>query len=175
MSGKEFGWRQVIWPLCLVSIVGVLLHIPSLRFGFVYDDHLLIEDNPSLRIWPGFTRVFLSEVLSLTGYADSASNYYRPLMWVAYNTIFTIAGATPWVFHLANLLVHGAVVAVMFLLSLEVWKDRRIATTAALLFAVHPAHVEAVAWIAALLELSFSLCFLMCLYFYVIDHKPEHH
>ncbi len=159
---------KVRWLLILVVAAAILPYVTALRFGFVYDDHLQIEENPQLKIWPGFLRVFSSDVWSMTG-SDGTSNYYRPLMWIAYNSIFSAVGPAPWAFHLLNLLFHAAVTAVVFLLTMHLWPDRRIATISALLFAVHPAHVEPVAWIAALPELGYALFFLLALYLYVLE------
>jgi tetratricopeptide (TPR) repeat protein len=92
---------------------------------------------------------------------------------VAYNAIFSMAGPAPWAFHLLNLVLHACVTAVVFVLTLELWKDLRIAGIAGLLFALHPIHTEPVAWIAALPELGFSLFFLLAFYFHVIDYTPR--
>src|SRR5688572_11178291 len=142
--------------------------------GFIYDDHPQIEQNPYLRVWPGYTRVFTSDVWSLTN-VDSDSNYYRPLMWVAYNTVYTLVGVAPWAYHLLNILFHACVTAVVFLLTFELWKNLKVAGIAGFLFALHPVHTEPVVWIAAIPDLGYSLFFLLALYFYVLDYKPALH
>jgi hypothetical protein len=106
---------------------------------------------------------------------DSDSSYYRPLMWVVYNAIYSFAGAAPWAFHLVNLLLHACVTTVVFFLTLELWKDLRIAGIAGVLFALHPVHSEPVVWIAAVPDLAYTLFFLLALYFYVFNYKPEAH
>jgi protein O-mannosyl-transferase len=166
--------RKAIWVLALVLVTSILPYISAVGMGFIYDDHPQIENNPYLRIWPGYARVFSSEVWSLTA-VDSDSNYYRPMMWVAYNTVYSIVGAAPWAFHLLNLLLHASVTAVVFLLTLKLWKDLRIAGIAGLLFALHPVHTEPVVWIAAIPDLGYALCFLLAFYFYVLDYKPAYH
>jgi protein O-mannosyl-transferase len=166
--------RKSAWVLTLVIVVSILPYVSAVGMGFIYDDHPQIEDNPYLRVWPGYARVFTSDVWSMTD-VDSDSNYYRPLMWVAYNAIYSIAGAAPWAFHLVNLLLHACVTTVVFFLTLELWKDLRIAGIAGVLFALHPVHSEPVVWIAAIPDLAYTLFFLLALYFYVFNYKPESH
>jgi tetratricopeptide (TPR) repeat protein len=67
------------------------------------------------------------------------------------------------------------VTAVVFLITLELWKDLRVAGIAAALFAVHPVHTEPVVWIAAVPDLAYTLFFLVGLYCYVMKHEPELH
>ena len=169
-----FVTRKTAFVLILVVVVSVLPYIQTLSMGFIYDDRPQVEQNPYLRLWPGFARVFTSSVWALTD-VESESNYYRPLMWIAYNAIYTVDGASPWAFHLVNVLLHVCVTAVVFLLTLELWKDLKIAGIASILFALHPVHTEPVAWIAAIPELGYTLFFLLALYFYVSDYKPALH
>jgi len=166
--------RKTVWLLILVVVVSILPYASAVGMGFIYDDRPQIENNPYLRLWPGFVRVFSSDVWSLTD-VDSDANYYRPLMWVAYNAIYSVFGATPWAFHVLNLLFHAGVTAVVFLLTLELWKDIRVAGIAGVLFALHPVHTEPVVWIAAIPDLGYSLFFLLALYFYVIESRPALH
>lgn len=157
--------------LGLVVVVSVLPYVSTVGMGFMYDDHPQIENNPYLRLWPGYARVFTSDVWSMTD-VDSDSNYYRPLMWVAYNAIYSFVGAVPWAFHLLNLVLHACVTALVFVLALELWKDLRIAGIAGVLFALHPVHTEPVVWIAAVPDVAYTLFFLLALYFYIADYKP---
>ena len=166
--------RKAAWVLLFVVVLSILPYIQTLSMGFIYDDRPQIEQNPYLRLWPGFVRVFTSSVWSLTD-VESDSNYYRPLMWIVYNAVYSVAGASPWAFHLVNILLHACVTAVVFLLTLELWKDLKIAGIAAALFALHPVHTEPVAWIAAIPDLGYTLFFLLALYFYVSDYKPALH
>lgn len=166
--------RSAALVLIAVVVVSILPYASAVGMGFIYDDNPQIADNPYLRAWPGFVRVFTTDVWSITD-VEGNSNYYRPLMWVAYNAIYSAVGAAPWAFHLFNLLLHAIVTAVVFLLTLELWKDLRVAGIAAALFAVHPVHTEPVVWIAALPDLAYTLFFLLALYCYVMKYEPELH
>ncbi len=101
--------------------------------------------------------------------ASGVSNYYRPAMHVIYALEFQLFGLKPWGFHLVNLLLHAGVSVLVFLLVRRLFADlggslaeggRGFLTpefAAALLFATHPVNTEAVAWVAAVPELSFTL------------------
>ena len=155
----------------LILAVAVLPDISSLSFGFVYDDHLAIEDNPHLKLWPGLQRILLSDVWSLSGLGKD-SNYYRPMFVLAYEGISHAAGTNPRAFHLVNLVFHAATTMMVFLLTTRLWKKNSIAVMATILFAIHPTHAEPVAWVAALSELGYTFFTVLALYFY-IDEKPS--
>ena len=70
-------------------------------------------------------------------------------------------GPSAWGFHLVSLLLHAAVVVVLFLFAEELLGDRVAASAAAALFALHPVHVEAVAWISAAADLELTLLYLL--------------
>ena len=167
----DVRWRARI-PYVLLVLVAVLPYLPTLTFGFVYDDHLAIEENPHLNLWPGFQRIFLSDVWTLSASA-SDSNYYRPMFLVAYHAVFHAAGARPVAFHLVNLLFHVATTLMVFTLSLRIWKKTSIGVIASVLFALHPTHAEPVAWVAALSELGYTLFLIVGLYFYIQEHPSR--
>ena len=165
LRGAGRSWRR--WALlALVLAAAILPYLTTLTFGFVYDDRLAIEENPHLRIWPGLGRIFLSDIWSLSGLGKE-SNYYRPMFLLSYEAVFHAFGAAPWAFHLLNVLFHAAASAMVFALTLRLWQKESMATMAALLFALHPVHVEPVAWIAALSELAYTLFVLVAVYLYV--------
>jgi len=91
---------------------------------------------------------------------QGAGNYYRPLFefWLLIN--HSIFGLNAWGWHLTSLAVHLAVVGLTYLLAQKVTGDRLTAAIATLLFAVHPTHIESVAWISGITD---PLCALFAL------------
>jgi tetratricopeptide (TPR) repeat protein len=138
----------------------------------VYDDHLAIEENPHLKLWPGWSRIFFSDIWTLSSLGRH-SNYYRPLFLLSYAGIFQTVGASPWFFHLVNLLFHAATTAMVFLLTHRIWKKDSIAAISTVLFALHPTHIEPVAWVAALSELGYTFFVLLALYLYVQEQPSR--
>ena len=139
--------------LFLIVATTVLAYANSLSGAFVFDDTKQIAGNPALRSWSNILRGFTSDVWSFqrgTLTKDIPPPYYRPL-FTAYLTFnYKLWGLWEPGWHLMNLLVHtGATVAVFFLIK-RLSGDRLIATLAALVFGLHPAHVESVSWISGI-------------------------
>jgi tetratricopeptide (TPR) repeat protein len=139
--------------LFLIVAATVLVYANSLSGAFVFDDTKQIVGNPALRSWSNILRAFRSDVWSFqrgTLTKDIPPPYYRPL-FTAYLTVnYKLFGLWEPGWHLMNMLVHtGATVTVFFLIK-RLSGDRLIATLAALVFGLHPAHVESVSWISGI-------------------------
>ena len=139
---------------CSVAIVAIVVHLASLRNGFVYDDVPQVVENPWIRDPASLGEVLTSGAWS---YAGTASNYYRPVMHVVYTIVYQAFGLNPAGFHLANLILHAAVCVLAFLASELLLSDSLVALGVALLFAVHPVHTEAVSWIGGVPDLAAAL------------------
>src|SRR5207253_76445 len=74
---------------------------------------------------------------------------YSPFHLLSYMLDYAFAGASPFVFHLSSNIWGGIVAGFVFLVALALTRSHLIAIAAAILFVVHPAHVEAIAWIAS--------------------------
>jgi len=156
--------------LFLIIATTVLVYANSLSGEFVFDDTKQIAGNPSLHSWGNLVRAFTSDVWSFQRGSfthDIPPPYYRPL-FTAYLTVnFQLFGLWEPGWHLMNLLVHtGAAVAVFFCVK-RLSNDNVIATLAALLFGLHPAHVESVAWISGIPDPLAALFFVPSMIWYV--------
>jgi protein O-mannosyl-transferase len=132
--------------LSLLGLVAFVLYSGSLSFEFVWDDHPQIVNNPIIRTWSNLPRAFGSD---LWYHVARHQVYYRPL-FVAWSMLnYTLFGLRPWGWHLGAVLLHvGAVAAVFWMarrLELEYWT----AALTALIFALHPIHIEPVTWVSA--------------------------
>jgi Flp pilus assembly protein TadD len=128
-------WQRFLPGGALVCLV-LIAYIPALAAGWVWDDDDHVTNNEALRSVDGLRRIW--------SYPGATPQYY-PLVfstfWVEYNLFGN--NATPY--HLANVLLHG----------LNAWLVWRIlvrlqvpgAWFAAAVFALHPVHVESVAWV----------------------------
>lgn len=156
--------------LFLIVASTVLVYANSLSGAFVFDDTKQIAGNPALRSWSNMLRAFTSDVWDFqrgTLTKDIPPPYYRPL-FTAYLTLnYQLFGLWEPGWHLMNLLVHtGATVAVYFLVR-RLSGDRVPALLAALLFGVHPAHVESVSWISGIPDPLSALFYIPSLLWYV--------
>lgn len=163
MTGRPFPFFFAVAALLLAA--GVLLsYFPVLSGGFVYDDHLLIEENPLVTGPDTGWGALLGR-----GYfqaADRGTGYYRPLTTLLFRVEWRLYGPRPLGFHLDNLGIHLGVCLGLLLLGIRLGAHRTVALACALLFAVHPACTESVAWIsgrtdplACLFMVGALLCF----------------
>ncbi len=142
------GHFPVKLALALTLCLTFLAYCRTLAFGFVYDDRGQIVNNPYLRSWHYVGRFFTSQVWSFND-PSAVGNYYRPvfLLWLLVNRM--VFGLHPLFWHLANILLHVAVTALAFVIVRELARDNITGIVAALVFGLHPIHVESVAWISA--------------------------
>jgi tetratricopeptide (TPR) repeat protein len=166
--------RTVAIYMLTAALASVICNLNTLANGFVWDDAQQVLNN----IWITDTR-YLKDIFTnnVAGFVPgSATSYYRPLMHVFYMGIYGLFGLQSWAWHLANVLLHTAAVIVLFLFSRRLLCQTdaassqtadRIAFAASLLFAVHPIHTEAVAWVGALPELAYSLLYLLAVWTYM--------
>lgn len=126
----------------LVALGAVLVYFNSLPNGFTYDDVPIIVDNPAVHDLTGFLRVWLTPYWP--GPDALARGLYRPLTTFIFAVQWSLGGGSPLPFHVLNLFFHAAASVLVYELLKELvgWKG---AFGAALIFAVHPVHVEAVA------------------------------
>jgi tetratricopeptide (TPR) repeat protein len=132
-------------PLAVAALAFVV-YAGTLRHGFVYDDGRQIVDNPW--IWnPGeWINLLAKPVWAFLD--ENATNFYRPVQTLVHFTAARISGHDPFAFHLLAVLMHALASATAFLMLRRVTGPAR-ALAAAALFAVHPIHAEAVAWVSA--------------------------
>ena len=154
------GW-QVNAAIFLLFILGTLaLYWSDLRIGFfIIDDYGYVTDDPWIK---GITLTNLRHILFTPHFAN-----YSPVHLLSYLLDHTIAGLNPFAYHLSSNIWAGMVAGCVFLVALALTGRRMIAVVAAALFVVHPAHVEAIAWIsnrkdiiAAAFTLPSFLCYL---------------
>ena len=149
--------------------------------GFVFDDVHQILNNSWIRDFRHLPQIFSSDIWAFEG---KDSNYYRPLMHVVYAGIYVTFGPVPWAFHVVNVLLHSAVTIVLFVLVLRILRgncivDHKMEGTAALLaasmFAAHPVHTEAIAWVGGLPDVGCALFFLASVLFFIkaFDHPAR--
>ena len=158
----------------LILLASGAVYGNALFNGFVHDDVPQVVNNTWIRDFRYIPQIFGANVWEFMG--KVTTNYYRPLMHVMYTIDFHVFGLEPWGFHLVNILWHGGVSVLVFLVTERLLaKDNPLprispnlsAFAVALLFAVNPVHTEAVTWIAGFPELSFSLFYLLSVYYYI--------
>lgn len=141
------SWLTGPWAAALLAAI---CYLNTLSHAFTYDDRALIEHNARIRSLTDFRAIWFSDWWRPAAGEDEVGaerrdRLYRPL------TLFTLAlnyaagGLNPIGYHAANIAMHAAATALVWLLARRLGLDRAGAAVAGVLFAVHPIHVEAVA------------------------------
>lgn len=161
------------WQLAAVAAASVLLYLPILGAEFVYDDFLIVLDNRWIRSFDHLGEIFTS---SVSGFIDPSliPNYYRPLIYVVYAMAYRAFWTDPFGYHLLNVLFNAAVGVAAYLAVRAVLRatgreggaNRWVPFVAALLFAAHPIHTEAVDFVGSNTELLFALFLLLSFWLY---------
>lgn len=132
--------RPPAWLLSLALIVGVtvLTFWPTLRNTFLplgFDDGLILY-TPAIRAltWPNL-RSIATEFNRVN---------YIPVTILSFAVQHAVSGLEPFGYHLVNILLHATAAVLVFVFLTPIFPTRRIALTAALLFALHPVQMEAV-------------------------------
>jgi tetratricopeptide (TPR) repeat protein len=140
MIGTFENRQRTAGALLLVAAC-LLSYANGLAGDFTYDDKAIVRDNARIRAPGSVSQVFTTPYF---GGARGQGTGYRPLLLLSFAVQFWIHGGSAVGFHAANLALHclATLLFARFLLRLEV--PDPVAFGAALLFAVHPIHVEAV-------------------------------
>src|SRR6202790_1990771 len=161
--------REILTFLAL-SFLAFLPYANTLLNSFVYDDYFQIVENPYVHSFRYLREIFGTTVWSFQG-AQGVTNYYRPLMSFGYLLFYQIAGAVPFSFHLANILLNVVVVLLVFSVVRRI-SGERVGLIAAGLFALHPLHTESVAWVAGVTDLELAVFYLLTFLVYLRHSEP---
>lgn len=120
----------------VIVLIVVAAYLPALYGGYIWDDDVYVTKNPALTsvegLWSSWTHL-------------SANVQYYPLVFTSFWLEYHVWQLSPFGYHFVNVVLHllNAFLVWHILRRLEV----RGAWLAAALFAIHPVHVESVAWI----------------------------
>jgi hypothetical protein len=149
------SWAARLRIPLLVLVVAAAVYVTTLSFDFVFDDTpQIVQSQPNLT-WTRVPVYFKTHVWQYI--SPYPTNYYRPLFmtWLMLN--YQAWGVDPMLWHLSAVLHHLLATLLFFFLARRLLEDDLPAGVAALIFAVHPAHVEAVAWISGVTEPLFAI------------------
>jgi len=146
--------------LSILAIVFVVF-IPTLSAEFIHwDDPEYTYNNPLLQDF-SLAKVFSTETFHMGN--------YHPLTITWYYLESKLFGFDSFYFHLNNLLIHlfNTFLVFVFIRELLDRKGLFVPAVTALLFGIHPMHVESVAWVSELKDVLYAMFFLAGSYFYV--------
>jgi tetratricopeptide (TPR) repeat protein len=120
------------------------IYAPSLQYHFILDDHRFTAD-PRIQndghLWEYFANYTWAQ------FTGGPLSFYRPIfvLWMRFNFIFNELSPQGW--HAFSIAKHAAAALLLYLLIARLLGDHAAALLAAMLFALHPAQTESVAWV----------------------------
>ncbi|XP_077528766.1 protein O-mannosyl-transferase Tmtc3-like isoform X2 [Haemaphysalis longicornis] len=153
---RHVGWR---WYL-VVGALSWLCYANALGCGFVFDDASAVRDNRDLRPSTPIGRLFANDFWGTPIHKEHSHKSYRPLCVLTFRLNYWLHELRPMGYHLGNVLLHS-VVCLLFLRVCSMVVAPKASVAAALLFAVHPVHTEAVTGVVGRAESLSSVFFLL--------------
>jgi protein O-mannosyl-transferase len=149
-------------PLALAIVAAVaIVFAPVARHGFVnFDDPQYVSENPFIS--DGLTLRGISWAFT-TGYAGN----WHPLTWISHMVDVHVFGLSAGAHHVMNVVLHTASALLLFVLLYRMTGAIGRSWFVASLFAVHPLHVESVAWIAERKDVLSTLFWMLTMWAYV--------
>ena len=158
-------------PRWTVAFVAVVVFTNTLANRPVLDDGWVIFDNSLIKSLGNIPRIFHEPYnVAMTG---ANAGLYRPVTMLTYALNYALGGSNVVGYHLVNIALHVFSSLALLGLACVLLASSRAALLAALLFAVHPAHVEAVTAMVGRAELLAALGSLTCLYLTCTRHRAR--
>ncbi len=163
--------RSLLVSILLILLAGTLSYANCFDGVFIFDDEAHIVKNPDIRsLWPIWKSMF----------ADINAN--RPLIGLSLAVNYAMGGYNTFGYHLFNLLIHlvsavalfGIVYRLCSQQKCAVWCQKlalQIATTAALLWVVHPLNIQAVTYIIQRFQSMMGMFYLLAVYFSILHFE----
>jgi tetratricopeptide (TPR) repeat protein len=155
-SASSSASRQLLFYAGLITAITLIAYFPVTGNGFIWDDRQNVTDNQLLRTAEGLRQTWVN---------PRAAIQYYPLTYTGFWIEYQLWGLQPRGYHVVNVLLHAlnAFLIGVLLARLSVPG----AWLAAVIFAVHPVHVESVAWITELKNVLSGFFFLSAFIVYL--------
>jgi len=162
--------RKLFLWVGLIIFITFIAFSPGLWNELVsWDDFNYIRDNPVIK------SLAWDNILYIFNYKTFIMGNYHPLTILSYAFEYKIAGVTPFLYHLDNILLHIFNVALFAWFMWLLTKKFYATVIAAALFAIHPMRVESVIWAAERKDVLYTLFYLLALISYIFYlTKPDH-
>lgn len=139
----ESGLRLNAGSIPLLLLFAVLtVYAQVFGFEFVsFDDGLYVTRNAQVQ-----TGLNLNTVR--WAFTTTYGGNWHPLTWLSHAMDVTLFGLRPGAHHAVNVALHAANTVLLFRILRRASGEELLSGVVALLFAIHPLHVESVAWVA---------------------------
>jgi Tfp pilus assembly protein PilF len=173
MLSSETAQHKNLIPIliCLALAILTIITFWSLKdCGFInFDDTVYVYENAYVQSglnWNSIIQAFSSELVELSG-------HWHPVTWLSLMLDYQIFGLNPQGYHLMNLLFHVMNTILLFLIFHRMTEKLWPSAFVACLFAIHPLHVESVAWITERKDVLSTFFFMLTMgaYSYYVEHR----
>jgi len=155
--------RPAILIMVLLSLTNLSIYWPVQNFEFInLDDHAYVLANPMVQ--EGLTLSGLKWAFTTFDY--NTANWH-PLTWLSLMLDWQLYGMSSGGYHWTNLLIHIANTLLLFVALRKMTKALWRSAFVAVLFAVHPLHVESVAWVSERKDVLCALFWFLAIGMYV--------
>jgi tetratricopeptide (TPR) repeat protein len=143
----------------VVILLTLIAFLPVFKAGFVnWDDDDYVVKNLAIRSFSNLKELMFSPV----------QGNYHPLTMISLALNYAVSGLHPLSYHVFNLILHLLNTLLVFKLASRLSKNNGVVPfTTALLFGIHPLHVESVAWVSERKDVLYAFFFLLGLISYV--------
>lgn len=158
--------RICIFATFVVLVFG--LYFQTGGFAFVnFDDNHYFYDNRFVTTGLSFENIKWA-------FEIHGPSMWIPLTWLSHQGMVELFGVDPGMHHLANALLHALNAGLVFCLFFRLTRHEWASVLAAALFAVHPIHIESIAWVTERKDvLSLFFCLLALLSYLRYQRKPS--
>lgn len=161
-----------ILSAAFLFLFSLVLFSPSLKNGFVWDDVEVITKSHI-----SFDASNIMSVIVPPVDENKRARYYRPAVHTSMVTDRGLWGVSPFGFHLSNLLFFSVSAVLFYFMALVLLRgldkgySEPAALVSALLFIVHPIHVESVSWVAGRTDVLCGLFFFLAVICHVLSRR----
>ena len=160
--------KQIVVFIILLVVVNVALYVKTINYSFLKDDYRLVVENQRIKSASAFIESLDDKFFSFPDFAFL--QYWRPIVLLSFFCDFQVWQLNPAGYHLSNILLNAALALMIFFILYLLCKQSLIAFLITLFYSLHPARVEAVAWISGRTDLLSAagilgalLCFILFL------------
>ncbi len=145
MPSPPLARRPLLAAAAAVALAAVLPYAGTLGHGFALDDAAEVVRNERIRSLASVPALFAEGAWAGAG---QEAAIYRPLTTASYALNHALGGLSPLGFHLGNVVFHAIASLLVLALARRAGLGTAAAAIGAILFAIHPVHVEVVANVA---------------------------
>ncbi|MBI5847157.1 MAG: tetratricopeptide repeat protein [Nitrospirae bacterium] len=150
-----------------IALITLAVFSPVLWHDFVnLDDPIIVTGNPYIQAGVTLEAIRLA-------FASAYESNWIPLTWMSHMLDVQMFGMNPAGHHFVSLLLHTASSVLLFLFLKRATKAPLKSAAVAFLFALHPLHVESVAWASERKDVLSTFFLMLTIYFYVLDSEKR--